>query len=358
MILSTIPAILPSTSSLAVVSLIDNRHPDITMKIDGIYEFSELTNIEGIFVSNGRERATGKIIQIHLFPAAKAAQANRICQQLFSVPDDARAKILKYGQEGSASYFVTEPLPAGEYLQSWIERLSTRPQSSALPEMRQGITTQLREMGIAPSPLAPIMPGPESSPKGSRKVQDALVAPNTPDAGRRPDQTGEMTREFRSIYPAATRPPDQTGEMTREFRGIYGERDASSELPPDEFHVEVTPDCVPVTEASGLDKWIFDRAVPDATGPKTEPVSPAPIAPFPEEAPRPLPILDIPSEPDWRSAQPLNSERAEVPVMTPLPAKKAPSSSPRTLDWKTVMLFAGALLAVAGLVVVIVETSA
>ena len=158
------------------------------MKMDGSYEFSELTQVEGVFVSNGKERASGKIIQIlHLFPAAKAEQANRICQRLLALPEAAQRMILKYGQEGSASYFVTEPLPAGEYLQCWIERqVSPGPAAQSAPEVSGGLADQLRNLGIRPSPLAPMMPGPESP-----------APPAPPVAEERP---GELTREFRSLY--------------------------------------------------------------------------------------------------------------------------------------------------------------
>ena len=143
-------------------------------KLEGSYEFSELTQIEGIFVSNGKERATGRIIQIHLFPAAKAELANRICRQLLALPEEAQMKILRYGQEGPASYFVTEPLPAGEYLQSWVERqISGMEKKSGPPAVSPGMADQLRQLGIAPSALAPMMPGPENSPRSRGEGKSA-----------------------------------------------------------------------------------------------------------------------------------------------------------------------------------------
>jgi hypothetical protein len=309
------------------------------MKIDGTYEFSELTNIEGIFVSNGRERATGKIIQIHLFPAAKAEQANRICQQLFSLPDEAREKILKYGQEGSASYFVTEPLPAGEYLQSWIERLSTRP-STGMPEMRQGITTQLRQMGIAPSPLAPIMPGPESAPKRPKQVQTAAGV-------------------LREPFPAE--PVAPPGSMTVEFDFLYRERRASPEWPPEEIPVPPSPGPPSANRDPGLETWAGVR--PDSPAAEHNVQPPSAILPFtPTEEPAwPQPVVPYEpgseNEPIWRSTPPLKAAPARISSAAPLSAPKKPRSSPSNVDWKTVILVAGVLLAVVALVIVIVETS-
>jgi hypothetical protein len=310
----------------------------MAMKLDGTYAFSELTNVEGIFVSNGQERATGKLIQIHLFPAAKAEQANRICQELIHLPDEVRDKILKYGQEGSASYFVTEPLPPGEYLQSWIERLKARAPSNATPAMSQGITTQLRQMGIAPSPLAPIMPGPDHSPKRSSPVQT----------------TAGILRD-----PVQSTPATPPGSMTVAFKSLYGERETELELPSVEFQNVARPEAPAAKDAPGLNTFI--GLYPGAASAPKDPAR-EPTMRTVEEPPRSQPVVSfdpLNNFPDHMEPSPQPRVMpVAAPTAVPLPAPKKPQPSQSNLDWKTVSIFAGVLLALVALIIVIVEYSA
>jgi hypothetical protein len=368
------------------------------MKLDGSYEFSELTQVDGVFVSNGKERASGKIIQIHLFPAAKAEQANRICQRLLTLPESAQKMILRYGQEGSASYFVTEPLPAGEYLQSWVERHASHgPAAHSAPEVSGGLTDQLRQLGIRPSPLSPMMPGPEQS------------APAKPPAAE--ERPGELTREFRSLYgggtgdgksndallpppanfpaepaarpeaakapgletwlnfdaaavrerpepapppaPAAPEPPPRKpplltrepagaapGDFTRSFRSLYGDAE------PDTIFTASDPQG-PTTPAPHASRVFFE---------------PAAQAPTPVYAATPAPAFPPAPAPQWQPAKHVSpmSSSAVAPSPQPAlllaagPARKHPSPA---LDWKMILLVAGALIILAGVIVAIMEMS-
>jgi hypothetical protein len=376
-------------------------------KLDGSYEFSELTQIEGIFVSSGREKASGKIIQIHLFPAGKAEQANRICQMLLALPEDAQKKILRYGQEGSASYFVTEPLPEGEYLQSWVERQSNRTQEPhTAPEVSSGLTDQLRRLAIRPSPLAPVLPGPQNSPAGGNRSltppEPSRVSPATEIPGR----PGELTSEFRSLY------GDFSGSL------FSGSPEEQMGFTPPLLPAEPPPKSPAADRVAGLETWLnLDSAPPARTAEAPPMLPPNHTA---EEPPRKPPLL--PSNPDvqrvgdftrsfqslygdekpdaglpavdFRAApesaplmsapppsrvifepavqtppqaffppvsppresprvQPASSARAPVP----LPPSRQPRAAPRALDWKTVLLIVAALVVVAALIVGIVETS-
>ena len=56
------------------------------MQLDGAYEFFELNQSDGIFVSRAREKSTGRPAQCHLFPADKAAEASQISTQILEPP--------------------------------------------------------------------------------------------------------------------------------------------------------------------------------------------------------------------------------------------------------------------------------
>jgi hypothetical protein len=367
------------------------------MKLDGSYEFSELTQVEGVFVSSGKERASGKIIQIHLFPAAKAEQANRICQRLLALTEAAQKMILKYGQEGSASYFVTEPLPAGEYLQSWVERqISHGPATQPAPEVSGGLTDQLRHLGIRPSPLAPMMPGPERR------------APATP-----PDRPGELTREFRSLYgqqPGDGRGGDPVLPPPPAFPAEPPSRPAAAKTPGletwlnlDSAAVRETPEPVPPSppapaaaepprrnppslapeSARGAPgdftrnfRSLYGDAEPDTSFVAGDSPAPTPLAPQPSRvifepaaqaevpvyAPPPPPAFPPAPAPQLQPMQhvsPLNSPAVVLaPKPTALPApKSAPKPASPALDWKMILLVAGALMVLAGAIVAMVEMS-
>lgn len=155
------------------------------MKLQEAYEFSEWTQREGLLVAAARERATGKAVQIHLFPSTKTDEAVQMFQQVWALPDDARRKILKCGQGEGGGYFVTEPLPKD--LKSWFDDAQPA-RSAAVPEVSAATQGQLREMPINPVALAPLVPGPEPV----RKIEPIAPVQQPVPAAPAP-QTGENT---------------------------------------------------------------------------------------------------------------------------------------------------------------------
>lgn len=350
----------------AVVS-IERKRGQSSMKIDGSYDFSELTQIEGIFVSNGREKATGRLVQVHLFPAAKAADANRVCERMFSLPDEARDKILKYGQEGSASYFITEPLPEGEHLQSWVERLCTVPRPASVPEVSLGLTGQLRQMGIAPAALAPIMPGPEQPAR----------APAGGGGGAK-SEPGEFTRVYKLGLipkPPANEPAIQKPASTSSdgFTGTYGRDElADAGLPPIELAPEPIARPAAAGNPTGLETFIGLRpaAVPAAAPPTPAPAPPA-AAPSVFE-PEPPPASVAIEQPSRMSQEPLFEPFPAVSPVPPAPAapmaqpvpvaaareRVAARPSSPSLDWKVVLATAAILIVAAVILMAVLERSA
>src|ERR1035441_6079513 len=131
------------------------------MQLDENYEIIELTQHEGVVVSKARDKKTGKLVQIHLFPNEKIPEASQICARLLSLPVEARSRVLKYGRDGSSTYFITEPLPEGQRLGEWVLHEAAPRAATRSPEVNSGAVGSLRRMDIEPAALRQFPPGPE-----------------------------------------------------------------------------------------------------------------------------------------------------------------------------------------------------
>ncbi len=153
------------------------------MKLQELYAFSEVTYKDGILVSNGREKSTGRPVQVHLFPSSRTKDAMELCQQVMSMPESERSRVLKAGQGEGGGYFVTEPLPDGLGLEKWMAAAAAKTTPNMLPEVSSETAGQLRQMGLYPAALAPIVPGPEPQrPEPQRKAETAppQTSPSVP----------------------------------------------------------------------------------------------------------------------------------------------------------------------------------
>ena len=191
------------------------------MKLQARYEFSELKKQDGVLLAEGSSRESGKRVQIFLFPSTKAEQARQLKQTVFSLPEDARDMVLEFGDGEGGPFFVTEPLPEGESLVHWIQRLSAE-NSGLPPSVNSEITAQLRQMPVYPAPLAPVLPGPEfakpSASPNKEPTQDAApkVTP-MPVTVRQPEPTpattgtspGSSSTYFNRLYGAGDKPKSQ-----------------------------------------------------------------------------------------------------------------------------------------------------
>ncbi len=285
------------------------------MKLQELYAFSEVTYKDGILVSNGREKSTGRPVQVHLFPSSRTNDAMELCQQVMSLPEKERSLVLKAGQGEGGGYFVTEPLPDGLGLEKWMAAAAAKTAPNTLPEVSSETAGQLRQMGLYPAALAPIVPGPEPQrlnpqkpealrPEPQRKVEAAPPPPlpSIPTAVQTPVSAPDTSR--------ASPPPPVPSGATQFISHLYGGAIASTTPPP-----------APVAPA----------AAPPA------PVAPTPVAaPAPSsQSPGPADILEsiygkahsqTAPEPSTMPAT-LRNEPVVQPLAAP-PTAKAPSANP------------------------------
>jgi hypothetical protein len=389
------------------------------MQLDESYEIFELTQHEGVVVSKARDKKTGKLIQIHLFPNEKIPEASQICARLLSLPGEARSKVLKYGQDGNSTYFITEPLPEGEGLAEWVRRAAAPRPSARMAEVSSGAIGNLRRMDIEPAPLQPLPPGPESPRTPVEQAQPpdpnppvahhgpivrpipVAAAPNEPAAREAGDFTRIYSREELRT-PAQASPPPQVAPPSPSsaaqspspvgFTQIYGAQEWK--MPEPAAGPETVQEAANTASGSGagLETFIgIPRAArPPAPLPKAAPPEPAKPAAPPAAPARPaFTAPPIPSQERFSSPSGVNRtggetfafdppvlqtparDQAELftPPLSPVPAPPAPQSSVRQsaatpeprrvseplFSARVAIAAALGLMAVAAIVVLIVE---
>ena len=339
------------------------------MQLDGSYEFLELTQADGILVSNARERDTGKSVQLHLYPAERSQEANQICQSIMSLPDAARRMIIKFGKDGTSTYFLTEPLPPGQGMTSWIAAQTAQ---AATPAAAPAVPPPPAPAAKAPPPVDRPSEGPGEFTRmytqedlHSAVSKGAPAAAPVPVSAPAPKTPGEFTR----MYTA-----EEVRNLTANFRPAPETRPVSPPVP------EPTPAPPPPPardSAPGLETFIFERSsvtrpAPVISSPSKPPAPPPPPPPPPQPVftrPEPVapPVPRTPSRDDtWDAPQPVFAP-TPVPQPTPSPAAQRPTLPPAVLphvapprapaarfDWKIAILLAAGLLIVVAVVIAIV----
>ena|ERR1022692_4229376 len=390
------------------------------MQLDGTYEFLELSQQEGVMVSNARDKTSGKRIQVHLFPSEKTHEANEICRKLLSLPERVRRLVLKYGREGDSMYFVTEPLPVGEPLKKWVERQSGTQASPPVPGVGADTLGNLRQMSIEPAALRSVAMPPKNPSESADRAEistptvhspppEPRVRPMRPPEG--PPVAGSFTRMYSreeitgsspvlsSTGPEPPRPPAPAAADKVGFSQIYG-KDAQGQ-PPTSGGAGTTypePEPPPATSKAGpgLDTFIglpkppqpaarvpatnprSDIEQPTELGPRWPPREAAPIlemppAPLPEtlpavpypeaHSPPPLPSPRGATSPRRVAADPAllqgsqHSSAQRPETAPPHTPLSVQQPGPRNIDWVIAMVAMLVVLSLAGIVIWVVEHS-
>jgi hypothetical protein len=222
------------------------------MRLDAAFEILEFLQADGIMITSARERATGKPVQFHVFPPERSKDASEICERVMSLPEEARRKVIRFGKDGSATYFLTEPLPSGVSIARWVVQFGA--QTAALP--------------VPPAQPAPPPPAASSGP--GEFTQLYLRADMSTG---RPEQAA-----------APPPPPPPAQPEPGSFTQMYSKeqmRSFSQSMPTLEFQPPAasTPPPAPAKEAPGLETFIGMKPEFGATQGGQTPLSPGAAAP-------------------------------------------------------------------------------
>jgi hypothetical protein len=291
------------------------------MQLDESYEILEFTQHEGVVISKARDKRTGKLIQIHLFPNEKIPEASQICARLLSLPSEARSKVLKYGRDGNSTFFITEMLPEGEGLGEWVLR-----KAAVLPPvLSDGAVGHLRRMAIDPAPLQPLAPGPESRPIPAEQAPSLSLAPPSAQPVPRvrpmrqatgsPDPVARGEGEFTLLYtreevktpvefsPAPLTTPSPAVSqaplnVTSQFKQIYGEQAITT--PEQQSFPGTAPESRGATSetGSGLETFI---GIPKTTRPPALPPRGFALESTASASPPPIEAKPLPQAPPAQS---------------------------------------------------------
>jgi hypothetical protein len=318
------------------------------MQLDENYEIIELTQDEGVVVSKARDKKTGKLVQIHLFPNEKIPEASQICARLLSLPVEARSRVLKYGRDGSSTYFITEPLPEGQRLGEWVLREAAPRAATRSPEVNSGAVGSLRRMDIEPAALRPLPPGPEGRRSPAEPAPSPSPAPAVVHTGPRvrpmppadiPAEpiarepggfyfpfTREEVNTARQPAPRAPSAPDSpaAANSSMKYTDVYGAEDLKITEPTG------FPDTEPGTES------LADKAGPGVNtfvGIPKEPLPPRGAPPASTGSTDPHPATGDPAEPSSERVSPPRSVARPVrqTVTFDVPAPHSPAQEPSDL---------------------------
>lgn len=316
------------------------------MQLDGAYEFFELNQLDGIFVSRVREKATGRPAQCHVFPADRTAEASQIAQRVLGLPEDARAKIIKFGQDGGMSYFITEPLPGGASIKNWIASLSNTAAPSPAPEGGAGLGEFTRfytemEVGAARA-SAPPAPAPQPPPLPQSKPAGEFTRMYTAEDMRK--LRSDVTANYPQPAPADPAPAPETS--------------MSSAAPGLETYLGIKPPTAqPKPFTPPPPARVIERPFPRPAPPPPVAAPPPIAAPPPVAAPDPWGTQDLfagaPAQPF--SPPPAAPARSVLPPPRHVPHTAPPRPPARSnFDGKMTAMVVVGLLAIAALVIVIV----
>jgi len=362
------------------------------MQLVESYESLEFMQRDGVVVSLARDRKTGQLVQIHYYPDEKIPEASQICERLLSLPAGARSKVLNYGEDGGAKYFVTEPLPEGEGLGEWVARQS----ASRLPDGQAGggvpRVTQVERAPwespaapdpyggprTPPAPAAPVPPGPRTAGPGDFTrffSGQALQTPSAPPAPERPAPPPTVSYQ----------PPPGPPASTVGFTQMYGAQDLKmpeptvypgagpeAESPKTQMgpgvrtFIGVPPEAPPAPPARVNPPRIEPRVAAPGESKPMYPEPPAERMPMPPRVTRytytfpayqPQPSMREPAELFSPPAAPAPSPPSPAPVVREPAAPEIRRTSAPLFSARVAALAGLSLMAAATIVALIVEFS-
>ncbi len=355
------------------------------MSLETSYEVQEMLRDDGVQTFRAKEKATGRGLELHLFPPFGRPENKLLFERVKGLPLETRRKFLDIGIDGSTPYVVTDPLPPGRTFKAWVEELISGVQKASFattapidpiptpPSAQDGV--QILQAGqwrtgtpipdsLVWKPPAPPPPPPAPPPLPPEfswvPTDDSTVvmrippvapsaptppAPPPPTVTAAPVQLGEFTALFQApdlksdlfATQAAPAPPPAPSPSVGEFTGLFQSHKPSADLegfqqapPPAAAPVFASPTLASPTLAAPI---FVAPSTPQAAPPQEvgeftrmfqAPTIPQAAPPPPVAAPMPPPPAAS-QTPFFRQPEP--QETGEFTKFFENPLKPAPMSS-------------------------------
>lgn len=167
------------------------------------YELREFRRGDGVKCFSGREIATGRPVEVHLFTAGRTPENARLLDRLGNLAVSERRHLVELGEHEGTPYAVTR-LPAGmDTLEQWVQSMGPAPAAPPPPAAPSPPPYAPQPGGAEPLMQAGTwrIPIPPKGPPQQRPAAEPQADPGT---------AGEFTRAFRTgSQPAAPQPPAQ-----------------------------------------------------------------------------------------------------------------------------------------------------
>jgi hypothetical protein len=268
------------------------------MGLEAKYEVLKMLRDEGVQSFRAKEIATGRSLELHLFPPLGKPENKVLFEKLTGLPLEAQRHFLDRGTDGSTPYLVTDPLPEGRGFKAWAEALLAGTKTMA------PTTPPSRPFASGPSSPAELRASDDSVRilqagqwRTGTPIPESLVSKPAPP----PRPAGEdYTVMFQP--PASPARPHQPAPEAGEFTGLFQQREPTGPAQAPSRQIAETPEsgeftrmfqnlqakpaattAAPQQAAPGEFTKLFESPLqPSATGPirpETEWSAPAPSPP-------------------------------------------------------------------------------
>jgi hypothetical protein len=267
-----------------------------SMSLETSYEVLEMLRDDGVQTFRAKEKATGRGLELHLFPPFGRPENKTLFEKLKALPLESRKNFLDIGSDGSTPYVVTDPLAGGRCFKSWAENLFGGA-SAAASSFGTGI------MNASPSRDDGVQILQAGQWRTGTPIPDSLVTkphtiPSKPMQAA-PVDTGDFTRMFKAptflnapeppapaAIPAAPS-PIATAPPPSEFTGFFQAKE-----PAKSSSNEITQEQNP---AAGEFTGLFQAAKPTPAPVQAVAAPPTPLPYVPPPAYVPQPAASEPS---------------------------------------------------------------
>ncbi len=306
------------------------------MSLETSYEVLEMVRDDGVQTFRAKEKATGRGLELHLFPPFGRPENKVLFERLKNLPLESRRTFLDIGVDGSTPYVVTDPLPVVHTFKTWAEELISGPQQRAAPVATPSFTPE------APSRDDGVQILQAGQWRTGTPIPDSLIskppAPPPPPPGRRQAPTEDYTMVFKAPFAEPVNEPPRGPSATvtlqpGEFTGLFQAPPPAAEPAAHPKAQDLPP---PVGEFTGLfqprrptgDLTAFEPAAPTFQPAPPSPFHPAPPPPFQEAPPAAFP--PAPQAAPKQEVGEFTRMFQGVPDGAPPPSKREPETPGNT----------------------------
>src|SRR5260370_6077204 len=138
------------------------------MSFYSTYDLTDLVRDDGIKTFSGREIATGRPVQVHLFTRPESLEMKALLKRVAELPPAGRALVIDQGEHEGTPYVVTAIIMGHPGFREWV--LSQKPVEAPVPAAPQWAQQPQVQPIAPPAPPPYAAPPPQTAPAAQPAV--------------------------------------------------------------------------------------------------------------------------------------------------------------------------------------------